>query len=58
MAKEAHTRNGLVKANFWLTEEEKKLLAQSAAREGVTMSTLIKRLILRNAMKEGMTKSE
>ena len=58
MAKEAHTRNGLVKANFWLSKEEKELLVQTAARKGVTMSRLIKDLILRNAMKEGMTKSE
>ena len=49
-------RPGKVKANFWLTKEEKELLAEAAAREGVTMSDMIRILLIRNAKREGLMK--
>lgn len=49
-------RKGKVKANFWLTKDEKSLLAEAAAREGVTMSDMIRILLIRNAKKEGLMK--
>lgn len=46
--------NGRVKVSFWMTKDEKALLTEAAAREGVNMSDMMRILLIRNAKREGV----
>lgn len=46
--------SGRVKVSFWMTKDEKDLLADSADREGVNMSDMVRMLLIRNAKREGV----
>lgn len=46
--------SGRVKVSFWMTKDEKALLADAAGREGVNMSDMMRILLIRNAKREGL----
>lgn len=48
------TGSGRVKVSFWMTKDERNLLVEASAREGVNMSDMMRILLIRNARQTGV----
>ena len=46
--------SGRVKFSVWMTKDERDLLEEAAAREGVNLSDMVRIMLIRNAKRDGV----